>query len=80
MLWNFPHSSITMTNAEQQAYEVLLAEAERERQKWEYLAHMLYVSNDCIETMLMIGKPDAALVELNNARRHFERLTQENAA
>ena len=64
-----------MNQAEQQAYEVLLQEAEAARQKWEYLARMLLVSNDCIETCILIGKPDAALIEADNARRHFERLT-----
>jgi hypothetical protein len=68
-----------MNHAEQQAYEVLLNEAIETAQKWEYLARAAMVSHDCVETCLMIGKPDAALHEIDNARRHFERMTEEAA-
>jgi len=67
-----------MTNAEQQAYEVFLNEAILQAQKWEYLARATMVSLECIETCVMINNSGAALLEIDNARRHFE--TLEDAA
>ena len=68
-----------MTQAEQQAYEVFLDEQYKEAQKWEYLARHLLVSLECVETCLMIDKPEAAQMEIDNARRHFETLTKDAA-
>jgi hypothetical protein len=61
-----------MTHAEQQAYEVLLQEAEQERAKWEAIAKRLYVRMDCVESMLAIGRYDLAEQETRKAIREFE--------
>lgn len=62
----------SMTEAEQQAYEVLLQEAEARAQKWQDLAIRAMVSVDCIETCLSIERYDLALQETAKAIRDYE--------
>ena len=61
-----------MTRAEQQAYEVLLQEAEAKRQEWEAIARRLHVAMDCVESMLCIERYDLAAQETAKAIRDYE--------
>jgi hypothetical protein len=61
-----------MTRAEQQAYEVLLQEAEQKAEFWKQVAMNAIVSIDCIETCLSIERHDLALQETAKAIRDYE--------
>jgi len=71
-------------NAEHQAERILfpamLENAIEDADKWHYLCMIAMHSLDAIESCIQIGKADAALLEVQQARQRYERLKKDEAA
>jgi hypothetical protein len=68
-----------MTNAEQQAYEVMLDYWILRALKYEHLSHVLIGNVESIETLTLIGREELISEEVDRARQYFERVTKEAA-
>jgi hypothetical protein len=69
-----------MTNAEQQAYEVMLNYWILRALQYEHLAHVQNGYIEGIETLIIINRLDAVEVEIEKAKHYFDKVTRESAA